>query len=199
MTSTQSPAMQPPQHYSAMNANESLTEAQIISGFHSLMRDSLAQGRGEGLLSDEDIETGDVDGAFPSSSCPSVEAHETNGPQYKSLDLVWHSSLQPWEPTQTVPIPAYQLRTARSRSRPPTVLLRSLPSFDCGSPACRPSSDCHRARAMISPSYCATRSRSARLSIPASLVSQEISNPSPSRSPKEGRSRVGLRQIYRAH
>ncbi|GAA5968209.1 hypothetical protein JCM11641_003770 [Rhodosporidiobolus odoratus] len=38
-----------------------LSEEQIVKGFHSILQDSLSQARGEGLLSDEDLETADVD------------------------------------------------------------------------------------------------------------------------------------------
>ncbi|GAA5848542.1 hypothetical protein JCM8547_004545 [Rhodosporidiobolus lusitaniae] len=38
-----------------------VTDQSIITAFHSITRDSLAQARGEGLLNDEDLEVGDVD------------------------------------------------------------------------------------------------------------------------------------------
>ncbi|GAA5958680.1 hypothetical protein JCM21900_001552 [Sporobolomyces salmonicolor] len=38
-----------------------LTEDQIVTGFHGILQDSLAQARGEGLLSDDELETADVD------------------------------------------------------------------------------------------------------------------------------------------
>ncbi|KAI5480950.1 6-phosphofructo-2-kinase / fructose-2,6-bisphosphatase [Pseudohyphozyma bogoriensis] len=42
-------------------ATAQLTEPQVVAGFHSILKDSLAQARGEGLLTDEEIETGDVE------------------------------------------------------------------------------------------------------------------------------------------
>ncbi|KAK4702134.1 hypothetical protein P7C70_g4093, partial [Phenoliferia sp. Uapishka_3] len=38
-----------------------LSEAAVVKGFHSILKDSLAQARGEGLVTDEELETGDVD------------------------------------------------------------------------------------------------------------------------------------------
>jgi hypothetical protein len=40
-----------------------LEENAIIKGFHSLLKDSLSQARGEGLISDDEIEEGGEEGA----------------------------------------------------------------------------------------------------------------------------------------
>lgn len=44
-----------------------LEESSIIKGFHSLLKDSLSQARGEGLINDDEIEEGGEDVAEASS------------------------------------------------------------------------------------------------------------------------------------
>lgn len=45
----------------ARNMEASLAENDIIKGFHSLLKDGLSQARGEGILTDEQLEVGDID------------------------------------------------------------------------------------------------------------------------------------------
>ncbi|KDE06668.1 hypothetical protein MVLG_03015 [Microbotryum lychnidis-dioicae p1A1 Lamole] len=41
--------------------NSPVTEEAVIAGFHSIMKDSLAQAKGEGLLDDKELSSGDLD------------------------------------------------------------------------------------------------------------------------------------------
>ncbi|BGP13853.1 hypothetical protein JCM10213_002491 [Rhodosporidiobolus nylandii] len=94
----------------------SITEEQIIRAFHSIARDSLAQARGEGLLTDEDLETANTDvqiagpaltlfysalgarGDPPSISSPdqTFSLTSTNCPEtFRSAFSLWQTAVHP--------------------------------------------------------------------------------------------------------